>query len=201
MTTTTPRESTTTPQQSALIVVDVQNDFVSGSLAVTDGEQVAQKIAKGLLVSRELNDFNYVVATQDWHIDPGTHWSENPDYVDTWPVHCEAEKDGSQLHPSLEGKVVWDERFRKGHYSASYSGYDGIGNKTGDSLDFWLTRRNVGRVTVVGIATDFCVKATALDAVKLGYDTTVLLPYTAAVSPEGLAVAIDELKNAGVHVL
>ncbi|MBO0676748.1 isochorismatase family protein [Mycolicibacterium sp. S2-37] len=179
----------------ALIVVDVQNDFIDGSLKVEGGDEAARKVAAYVA---EQAHYDYVVATQDWHIDPGDHFSPNPDYVNSWPRHCEAGSVGADLHWSLNG-LAFDAVFRKGHHSAAYSGFEGRSAED-ETLDEWLGDHNVTEVDICGIATDYCVKATALDARELDYITTVLLPLTAAVSPDGLAAALDEFDEAGVVV-
>ena len=184
----------------ALIVVDVQNDFISGSLAVPDGAKVAELIATYIAgIGGDIDAYDYVVATQDWHVDPGDHWSETPDFVDTWPVHCKADTFGALIHEALRFED-FDENFLKGKHTAAYSGFEGIGFDSDLLLAEWLRDRGVVSVDVCGIATDYCVKATALDAVKHGFHTTLLTPLCAAVSPEGGADAIDEMVFAGVVV-
>lgn len=193
-----------TTTKTALIVVDVQNDFISGSLPVPDGEMVAAKIGQ-LMVSQHGREYDAIVTTQDWHLDPGDHFSSDPDFKNTWPVHCKVDTKGAELHWAVKDVPV-DARFYKGQLAAAYSGFEGITQNPSDAyspegLGPWLINHGVTDVDVVGIATDFCVKATALDAQKLGFKTQVLLPYTAAVSPDGLATAIEDFKEAGVSVL
>ncbi len=179
----------------ALIVVDVQNDFCEGgSLAVSGGGAVARAIT-GLLAARE---YLHVVATADHHIDPGAHFSGEPDYLTSWPPHCVAGTAGEQFHPDLDVTAV-EAVFRKGRYSAAYSGFEGV-DGTGTGLADWLRARSVDEVDVVGIATDYCVKATAADAAKAGFRTRVLLDYTAGVSAEGTANAVAALKDSGVTI-
>lgn len=193
----------TTTTKTALIVVDVQNDFISGTLAVQDGEEVAQRVAD--LIAGNHPDgahYDYVVATKDWHIDPQEHWSDTPDFKDTWPKHTMANTWGAEFSPRLVN-TKFDATFYKGAYAAAYSGFDGTrrGLELGLTLGEWLQAHGITDIDVVGLATDYCVKATALDAQKLGFKTQVLLPYTAAVSPDGLVNAIEEFKEAGVVVL
>lgn len=177
----------------ALIVVDTQIDFCEGgSLAVADGSAVAGRIAELLAGG---NAYDHVVATRDHHIDPGTHFSATPDYIDSWPVHCVAGTPGAELHPALAG-VSFEAVFDKGEYAAAYSGFEG--RSGGVSLADWLVDRKVTSVDVGGIATDHCVRATALDAVRDGFAVTVLLDLTAAVSPDRLPTVLEELAGAGV---
>jgi nicotinamidase/pyrazinamidase len=190
----------------ALIIVDVQNDFIDGSLAVKGGEDVALRI-RDLVVNGSDGDpdYDYIVTTQDWHKDPGDHWSETPDFKDSWPKHCEAGTEGAELHADLKD-LNFDGKFFKGHYSASYSGFEATktpvgGGQAGTKLAVWLRERNVTDVDVVGLALDYCVKATALDAARLELKTRVLLPYTAAVSPEGAVTAVADLVDARVELV
>jgi nicotinamidase/pyrazinamidase len=189
------------PAATALVIVDVQNDFCEGgSLAVAGGAEVARSIAE--LVGDRAEDYDHVVATADWHIDPGEHFSETPDYVATWPVHCVAESAGAAFHPNLVPALGSVEAvFRKGQYAAAYSGFEGRGDDAADStLAAWLRERGVRRVDVVGIATDHCVRATALDAEREGFDTRVLLGLTAGVAPKTTEAALRELEQAGVEL-
>jgi nicotinamidase/pyrazinamidase len=180
----------------ALIVVDVQNDFCEGgSLAVEGGAAVAAGIS-AMLVAR---DYDAVAATRDMHLDPGDHFSDTPDFADSWPVHCVVATTGSELHPAFDTQRV-DAIFDKGRHAAAYSGFEGV-DREGTSLAGWLRARGVDTVDVVGLATDYCVRATALDAASEGFDTTVLLDHTAGVSPVTVATAIDELRAAGVHLV
>lgn len=181
---------------TALIIVDVQNDFISGSLAVDGGESVALGIAKYLSAPEELL-YDYIVTTQDWHIDPGNHFSSEPNYVDTWPAHCKAATRGAWLHDGLVG-LEFDEQFFKGHYSAAYSGFEGVTYEDGETLEAWLRKKHVTTVDICGIATDYCVKATALDAVKAGFHASLLLDLIAEVDPLTGQAAIAEMATAGV---
>ncbi|MBD3930913.1 isochorismatase family protein [Streptomyces chumphonensis] len=183
----------------ALIVVDVQNDFCEGgSLAVNGGAAVAAAITD--LVGDSAAGYRHVVATRDHHIDPGDHFSERPDYARSWPAHCVAGTEGVGFHPNFAPVVASgaiDAVFDKGHHTAAYSGFEGA-DEHGVPLARWLREREVTEVDVVGIATDHCVRATALDAAREGFRTRVLLNLTAAVSPATAATAADELRAAGV---
>ncbi|HET9517460.1 MAG TPA: isochorismatase family protein [Actinoplanes sp.] len=183
----------------ALIIVDVQNDFCEGgSLAVAGGAATAAAISGALADAGDR--WAHVVATKDFHINPGAHFSATPDYVDSWPRHCVVGTSGADLHPALVTDRV-EEIFHKGEYQAAYSGFEGHSGHdagSGERLADWLRNRGVTDVDVVGIATDHCVRATALDAAAAGFATTVLLELTAAVSAATTATALAQLENAGV---
>ncbi|MDI1460561.1 isochorismatase family protein [Catellatospora sp. KI3] len=184
----------------ALIIVDVQNDFCEGgSLAVAGGAAVAANLSAKLSADAAGGHrWQHVVATQDHHTDPGGHFGDPPDYSSSWPVHCVADTFGAQFHPDLDtGRV--EAVFRKGEYAAAYSGFEG--HTAGVGLAAWLRDREVTEVDIVGIATDHCVRATALDAVREGFDTTVVLGFTAGVAPETTERAVAELRAAGVHLV
>ncbi|MFT4227165.1 isochorismatase family protein [Micropruina sp.] len=179
-----------------LIVVDVQNDFCEGgSLAVAGGAATASAISE--LLTGDAG-YDLVVATRDHHIDPGPHFSDHPDYVDSWPPHCVAGTPGAEFHPNL----TWhgfDAVFDKGEYAAAYSGFEGK-DSSGDGLGDWLTAHDASEVDVCGIATDYCVRATALDSARAGFPTRVLLDLTAAVAPGNVPDVVTELRAAGVRV-
>ncbi|KAA0022831.1 nicotinamidase [Antrihabitans cavernicola] len=182
---------------TALIVVDIQNDFCEGgSLAVAGGSAVATAVSDLL---RSENQYAAVVATRDYHIDPGAHFSENPDFVDTWPPHCRVGTPGADFHTNFDLTAV-DEIFSKGEYSAAYSGFEGA-SANGEPLADWLESRNIDAVDIVGIATDHCVRATALDAAASGLRTRVLLGHTAGVAPESVEKALTALRDAGVELV
>jgi len=218
----------------ALIIVDVQNDFCEGgSLPVEGGADLAGAISE--YVDAHHGQFDHVVATQDWHVDPGAHFSEDPDFIDSWPKHCVAGTRGAELHPDLDTEYI-QAYFRKGQFTAAYSGFEGLlapddavptgdrkpgampvsgGASGGDpdadpdvealagedaiGLDDWLQSHDVEDVVVVGIATDHCVKATALDGVQAGYSVTVLRDLTVGVA-EDLDDAIAEMELGGVDI-
>ncbi len=188
----------------ALIIVDVQNDFCEGgSLAVEGGHAVAASITDLVGLDRAGGNYGYVVASKDWHIDPGQHFAEpgtNPDFVTSWPVHCAAGTQGAAFSPKLQ--VALDEVFLKGQYSNGYSSFEGVaGSSEGVGLGDWLAERGVEAVDVVGIATDYCVRATALDAAAAGFETAVLVGHCAGVAPGSSAAALEELSAAGVTIV
>jgi nicotinamidase/pyrazinamidase len=183
----------------ALIIVDVQNDFCEGgSLAVAGGASVASSISALLAASPERWD--HVVATKDFHIDPGAHFAEEPDFVDSWPPHTVVGTAGAEFHPALATDRI-EAVFQKGQYAAAYSGFEGGHHENGDPLGRWLRERDVTAVDVVGIATDHCVRATALDAAAEGFDTTVLLDLTAGVAAPTTAAALAQMRDASVHLV
>ncbi|ROO58310.1 nicotinamidase/pyrazinamidase [Micromonospora sp. Llam0] len=180
----------------ALIIVDVQNDFCEGgSLAVGGGTDVAAAISRTVAEAPQRR-WRHVVATKDYHVDPGAHFGDPPDFVDTWPAHCVVGTGGDEFHPGLATDRI-EAVFRKGQYAAAYSGFEG---RTDDGTDLadWLRERGITGVDVVGIATDHCVRATALDAARAGFDTTVLLDLTAGVARATTEVAVDAMRAAGV---
>jgi len=180
----------------ALIIVDVQNDFCEGgSLAVTGGAAVARAISEH--VASEPG-YEHVVATKDFHIDPGTHFSDHPDYAATWPPHCVAGTSGSDFHPNLDTGAV-ETVFLKGQHAAAYSGFEGA-DEAGTPLADWLRAHHVDEVDVVGIATDYCVHATAADAARAGFATRVLLGLTVGVAPQSTAKAIEDLRTCNVSL-
>lgn len=208
----------------ALIIVDVQNDFCEGgSLAVEGGAALAAEISE--YVDAHHGQFDHVVATQDWHVDPGAHFSDTPDFVESWPRHCVAGTRGAELHPDLDTEYI-QAYFRKGQYTAAYSGFEGLlapddAVPTGDrtpgalpvagpasgqeadedaiGLDDWLQSHDVEEVVVVGIAADYCVKATALDAVQAGYTVTVPRSLTVGIADD-LEDAFAEMELGGVEL-
>lgn len=181
----------------ALIIVDVQNDFCEGgSLAIAGGAAVAREISDALLT--DVHSWDYVVATRDHHIDPGDHFSDQPNYRTSWPPHCVAGTTGAELHPELDqSRIV--AIFDKGAYSAAYSGFEG--KTDGVELADWLKDHDVSEVDVAGLATDHCVRATALDAARHGFRVTVLLDLAAGVADETVQVALTEFRDAGISVI
>lgn len=186
----------------ALIVVDVQNDFSpGGSLAVNGGDEVASRISRWIESGQER--YAQVVATMDWHPPPGgpepfAHFSDDPDYVTTWPPHCVAGTAGAELHPNLrlpDGAVI----VRKGQDAAAYSGFDGHDDRH-RSLAEVLRLCGVDAVDIVGLATDYCVKATAMDATANGLSVRVLSSMIAGVAPDSAQRALDQMCAAGVSI-
>lgn len=183
---------------TVLLIVDVQNDFTEGgALACEGGAAVGAAITDHLMVT----DYALVVASRDWHHaedDNGGHFSENPDFVDTWPVHCVADTAGAQYHPALDAARI-EEHILKGQGVPAYSAFEGT-TAAGQSLVEVLTGHGATHLDVVGIATDHCVRASALDARELGLDVRVIARLTAAVSATSRTAAIEEMRLAGVVV-
>ena len=180
----------------ALIIVDVQNDFCEGgSLAVAGGAAVAGDISAALASGGR---WDHVVATKDHHVDPGPHFADEPDFVESWPEHCVSGTPGADFHPALDTDRI-EAVFEKGGQAAAYSGFEG--HTGGIGLAAWLRMRDVNEVEVVGIATDHCVRATALDAAREGFATTVLLDLTAGVAVPTTESAVAELRDAGVTLI
>ena len=181
----------------ALIVADVQNDFCEGgSLPVAGGAEVAARITR--LIAATGDEYDHIVATRDHHVDPGHHFSDQPDYIDTWPPHCVVGTWGARFHPALDTSR-FEAIFDKGEYAAAYSGFEG--RVDGTSLAEWLRERDVAEVDVVGLTTDHCVRATAMDALREGFTPRVLLDHTAGVAAETVEFALAELRDAGVEMI
>jgi nicotinamidase/pyrazinamidase len=182
----------------ALIVVDVQNDFCEGgSLAVTGGAATAE--AAGRYLAASGSEYGHVVASRDYHIDPGSHFSAKPDFVTSWPVHCVAGTPGAEFHPGFGG-VGAEAVFSKGAYAAAYSAFEGT-DEAGTPLADWLRARQVDALDLVGIATDYCVRATAIDAAGAGFVTRVLLGLTAGVDQVTTREALGAMREAGVIII
>ncbi len=187
----------------ALIVVDVQNDFCEGgSLPVQGGADVAHEIGVMLhhwaIKDPKAPPYDVAVATRDHHVDPGDHFSQDPDFEQSWPPHCVVGTDGEAFHPNLDPQP-FDAVFLKGEHAAAYSGFEGR-TTDGSDLATWLKKHQVTHVDVCGIATDYCVRATALDAKRNGFDTTLLAAMCAGVAPGSSVAAVDEMRDAGIHI-
>jgi nicotinamidase/pyrazinamidase len=193
--------------RAALVVVDVQNDFCEGgSLAVVGGADVARAIAE--YIEDGGRHYRTLVATRDWHVDPGGHFAsthrQKPDFRDSWPDHCVAGTPGAEYHPALAATLARhrDAEFLKGQHEAAYSGFEGTLDGAGTtSLADWLRGRDLDAVVIAGIASDFCVRCTALDALRYGFDATVLTDLCAGVGPESTARAWRDMQSAGVRLI
>lgn len=182
----------------ALLIVDVQTDFCEGgSLPVSGGAATAARISR-YLASEAAAQYGHIVASRDYHIEPGEHFSPAPDFARSWPAHCVVGTPGARFHPDLETGAI-EAVFSKGHHTAAYSAFEGT-DDDGTPLRAWLEQRGVDALDVVGIATDHCVRASALDAAKAGLATRVLLDMTAGVDPATTSEALDEMRRAGVEL-
>lgn len=188
----------------ALIIVDVQNDFTEGgSLAVTGGGAVAAGITD--LLRAHGDRFDLVVASRDWHIpdDPnGGHFAPvgvDPDYTTTWPLHCLQETAGAAFHPALETTLL-DAEVLKGVGEPAYSAFEGA-TADGTPLRELLTHRDIDRVVVCGLATDYCVLQTVLSARALDLPVIVLSDLVAGVAPETSEAAIATMSGAGAAIV
>lgn len=192
-----PEPQATRAPARALILVDVQPTFCEGGALPSEGANaVAERVAR--FVRGHGDDYVAVVTTQDWHIDPGAHFSDEPDFVDTWPPHGVAGSAEAELHPALAG-LTFDASVRKGMYAAAYSGFEGVDDE-GRSLEDILRGRGVTAVDVVGLVESHCVKETALDARRRGLAARVFTDLTVPVTPELGAQAREVMAAAGVEL-
>jgi nicotinamidase/pyrazinamidase len=179
---------------TALVIVDLQNDFCEGgALGVEGGADIAKRVNE--LPAR----FDLVVATKDHHVDPGDHFADEPDFVDAWPPHCVAGTEGAEWHPDFDPAPV-RATFHKGQFAAAYSAFEGSHADTSETLEAYLRAHDVKEVTIVGLATDYCVVATALDAHRAGFATIVDTNYCAGVSAERSRAAIAKMRAEGITV-
>ncbi|OBJ49337.1 isochorismatase family protein [Mycobacterium sp. 1423905.2] len=181
----------------ALIIVDVQNDFCAGGSIPVPGAAALPAAINGYLAGDP--DYQHIVATKDFHINPGDHFSDHPDFSSSWPPHCIAGTAGAEFHPDLDTSRI-EAVFYKGAFSGAYSGFEGVDENDTPLLD-WLRQRQVDRVDVVGVATDYCVRMTSKDAVRAGFVTRVLLRLTAGAAPESSRDAIEDMRRAGISVV
>ena len=173
----------------ALIIVDVQKDFCEGgALPVAGGNAVAEAIAAHVAATH----YDLVLATRDWHVAPGAHFSAEPDFVDSWPPHGIAGSPGAQLHPSIAALGL--ETYDKGAYEAAYSGFEAPG------LPDRLRGAEVDDITVCGLATDYCVRKTAIDASRAGYRTHVIESLCAGVAPGSTQAALQQMRDHGIMI-
>lgn len=187
-------------EKRVLIVLDVQNDFCpGGALPARNGHLVAKAIAD--LVASDHGYFQ-VLATQDWHISPGNHFSEHPDFADTWPPHCLADSFGAEFAPELKKafeKFPPNAVFKKGEYRAVYSGFEGEFN--GSRLGDYLVEREIHDLDIVGIATDFVVRETALEARRRGFNVRVFTNMIAPITEEYADLALLEMMDCGIEIV
>ena len=182
----------------ALIIVDVQPTFCEGgALAVQGGNAIAEAVAR--FVDEHRGDYALIATTQDWHIDPGTHFSDSPDFVDTWPPHGVAGTPEAELHPAL-ANVNADVTVKKGQYEAAYSGFEGT-TEDDKTLEQALRDAGITDVDVVGLAESHCVASTAIDAAHAGFTTRVLSDLTVPVTEELGKAAREKMRAEGVTLV
>jgi nicotinamidase/pyrazinamidase len=182
----------------ALLIVDVQPTFCEGGeLAVSGGNQVAERIAEHVRAHRA--QYRLTITSQDWHLDPGKHFSEHPDFIDTWPPHGLVGTPNAELHPAVAGALGSagaDVTIKKGLHQAAYSAFDGTA-PDGRTLAAVLGGAGIDEVDVCGIAESHCVRATALDALAAGLAVRVLTDLTVPVTEEAGVAARAEIQAAG----
>ena len=185
---------------SALFIIDVQNDFTEGgALGAEGGAAVAAGVTEML---ERGHPYDVVIASRDWHDghnDNGGHFHPEPDYVDSWPAHCVAGTEGAEYHAAL-GTDHIDVHVRKGQGKPAYSIFEGV-TDDGETVPQALDRLGVTDVDVVGIATDYCVLASALDAVEAGRHVRVVTDLVAGVADDSSAAALAKLEAAGVELV
>lgn len=183
----------------ALIIVDAQPTFCEGGeLGIDGGDACIERVAE--YVENNHDNYDLIVTTQDWHIDPGDHFSDNPDFVDTWPPHGVAGTKNAELHPALNDVATYishADSVKKGHYTAAYSGFEGE-TEDGRSLSQVLKDHNIDTVDVVGLALSHCVCDTSLDAIKEGLTVRCLRDLTEPTSKELGDKAVEKMTQAGV---
>jgi nicotinamidase/pyrazinamidase len=186
---------------NCLIIVDVQRDFCEGgALGVVGGNEVAGRI--GRYIKKCGDEYDVLLATRDWHVDPGAHFAlegEEPDFVESWPVHCRAGSYGAELHPALacpSRTIV----VSKGMMNGAVDGFEGC-DEHGCEVDDVLQERDIKAVDIVGLVTSVCVKATAIAAADRGYQTRVLLELCRDIGGADTTVAIQDMSAAGVDIV
>ena len=185
-------------EKRALVIVDLQNDFCEGgSLGVDGGAEVARRVSD--YVAQHGDEYELIVASRDYHVEPGGHFSEDPDFHDSWPAHCVVGSPGAEFHPEFVIERV-DDVFSKGAYSAAYSAFEAV-DEDGRTLEQVLRERGVDTVDLVGLATDYCVRSTTLDAVRARFKARVLTDMAAGVNRDTTAAALDEMSAAGVELV
>ena len=186
----------------ALFIIDVQNDFTEGgALGVIGGNGVAAGITE--LVRANPGRYDHVFASRDWHDgsnDNGGHFAtdDDPDYIDTWPVHCVSGTPGAEYNPAIDESLI-DVHVRKGQGKPAYSIFEGT-TDAGTTVAETLDALGVTEIDVAGIATDYCVRASALDALATGRSVRVLTGLIAGVAATSSAAALDELAAAGAEL-
>jgi nicotinamidase/pyrazinamidase len=185
----------------ALFIVDVQNDFTErGALGVAGGDEVAARISRFLV--DHADDYEIIVASRDWHDgdnDNGGHFAAEPDFVDTWPVHCVGGTYGAEYDEGFDTSQV-THHLKKGQGRPAYSLFEGVGDD-GTTAEQLLEQHGILDIDVVGLATDYCVRASALDAISYGRRVRVFTDLVEGVHPESSARALEEIAHAGATLV
>lgn len=185
----------------ALFIVDVQNDFTEGgALGVAGGDAVAERISRYLVTHAE--EYDIIVASRDWHHadhDNGGHFHPEPDFVDTWPVHCVSGTEGAEYDPAFDTASV-THHVKKGQGEPAYSLFEGT-TDDGAKVSDLLTEHGILEVDVAGIATDYCVRASALDAIAHGRRVRVITNLIAGVAADSSDAALAEVAHAGAELV
>jgi nicotinamidase/pyrazinamidase len=185
----------------ALFIVDVQNDFTEGgALGVDGGDAVAERISRYL--SGHGEEYSLIIASRDWHDadnDNGGHFGKEPDFADSWPIHCVSGTAGAEYDPGLDTSMV-THHVKKGQGRPAYSLFEGT-TEQGETVSQLLSTFGVVDVDVAGIATDYCVRASALDAIEHGRHVRILTDLIAGVANESSDAALAELAHAGAELV
>jgi nicotinamidase/pyrazinamidase len=187
---------------TALFIVDVQNDFTErGALGVAGGDEVAERITRFLVAHAA--DYEIIVASRDWHDadnDNGGHFAAGePDFIDTWPVHCVGGTYGADYDEVFDTSAV-THHLKKGQGKPAYSLFEGVA-EDGTTAAQLLERHGIIDIDVVGLATDYCVRASALDAIEHGRHVRVFTDLIAGVHPDSSARALEEIGHAGAELV
>ena len=184
----------------ALFIVDVQNDFTEGgALGVDGGDAVAERITRFL--QAHASDYAVIIASRDWHDgdnDNGGHFSSEPDFVDSWPPHCVSGTPGAEYDPGLETTAI-THHVKKGQGKPAYSAFEGS-TDDGITVAHLLEEFSVTEADVTGLATDYCVRATALDAIDHGRRVRLFTDLIAGVAEASSEAALAELAHAGAEL-
>lgn len=187
--------------RNALLAVDLQSDFVQeGSLPVPNGLQVAAQVARHIRHFK--TEYDFVVASRDYHEDPQDHFSATPDFINTWPPHCVIGTPGVAFVPPIQNLVrekLIQTVVSKGRHAAAYSAFEGV-DARGHYLVDVLKEQRIDHIDICGIATDYCVRASALDARKNAFQVRILVNLCAAVTETTGLQAIEEMKAAGCQI-
>jgi nicotinamidase/pyrazinamidase len=188
--------------RNALLVVDLQNDFIEGgALPITGGRNVAAQVSRH--VRHFKTEYAFVVASRDYHEDPADHFAEQPDFVNTWPKHCVIGTPGAALCTPIFNLVrekLIQAVVDKGRHAAAYSAFEGL-DPRGHPLYDVLREARVDHIDICGLATDYCVRATALDARKHEFQVRILVNLCAAVNEATGLQALEEMKAAGCQLM